>query len=142
MSGPNEDCSRKRTADEEVTGVPAVVTVTLKLFEVPPPGVGFVTDTFTCPVVEIVPTVVIIVSVAYVAFNCCPPKFTTDVLTNPVPYSVSWNAPGASVPGVIDVSVGAGFWNVTVALACLVVSAWLVAVMVTFVKLPSVAGAV
>ena len=49
MSGPNEDSSRKRTAAAELSGVPAVVTVTFSPLEVPPPGAGFVTFTVTVP---------------------------------------------------------------------------------------------
>src|SRR5215831_1010463 len=106
MSGPKEVCSRKRTAAVEDTGDPAVVTVTFRLLEVPPPGAGFLTDTLTCPAVEADPIAVIIVAVAYVVFSACPPKLTADVLTKPVPYRVIWNVPNASVPGVIEVSVG------------------------------------
>jgi hypothetical protein len=49
MSGPKEDCSRKRTAAAELTGDPAVVTVTLSPLEVPPPGAGLLTFTVTDP---------------------------------------------------------------------------------------------
>ena len=65
MSGPNEDCSRKRTAAAELSGVPAVVTVTFSPLEVPPPGAGFVTFTVTVPscVFSALPIAVIIVGV-------------------------------------------------------------------------------
>ena len=54
MSGPKEACSSKRTAAAELTGEPEVVSVTLRLLEVPPPGTGLVTMTGTLPACALV----------------------------------------------------------------------------------------
>src|SRR5579871_6448226 len=86
-SGPNEDCSRKRSATAALTGFPTEITATVTDPDVPPPGAGFVTITGTfipaCGAVT-VPIAVIIVDVTYVTFSGAPPNVAVDVATNPV----------------------------------------------------------
>jgi len=83
--------------------------------DVPPPGAGFVTVTFTVPAVAIsaagiVATIcVLVVDVGVIAPP--PPNFTVAPLTNPVPFTVSVNDPPPAVPlaGEIVDTVGGGF---------------------------------
>ena len=64
-SGPKELCSRKRTAAAELTDEPLVVTLTLRVFDFPPPGAGLVTWTGIDPTweLEALPMAVIMVEV-------------------------------------------------------------------------------
>jgi hypothetical protein len=63
--------------------------------DVPPPGAGFVTVTFTFPDVAIsgaVIAAVTCVALTNVVVTAVPLKFTTDVETKPVPFTVSVKA--------------------------------------------------
>src|SRR5579864_8502249 len=96
------------------------VTVTLGLLivnwmfpEVPPPGAGFVTATFTVPAVAI--SAAAIAAVTWVALTnvvvlAAPLNFTTAPETKPVPVTVGVKAapPAFALGGAIEISVGAG----------------------------------
>jgi hypothetical protein len=96
------------------TGFGAALILKFTEFEVPPPGVGFVT------VIAGVPTLVTSVD-KIAAVNCVaftkvvvlglPPKFTTELETKFVPFTVSESAPEPTVTpvGEIEVTVGTGF---------------------------------
>jgi hypothetical protein len=96
------------------TGFGAALILKDTEFDVPPPGVGFVT------VIAGVPTLVTSVE-RIEAVNCValtkdvvrglPPKFTTDALTKLVPFTVNVSAPELTTTpvGDSDVIVGTGF---------------------------------
>lgn len=84
-----------------------------RLPDVPPPGAGFVTVTLAVPAVAI--SAAVIAAVSWVALInvvvlAAPLNFTTDVATNPVPFTVRVNPapPAVALVGDIEVSVGAG----------------------------------
>jgi hypothetical protein len=94
----------------------APLTGKLTVFDVPPPGAGFVTVTGNVPAVEISLAriaAVICVALTKVVARALPLKFTTDVDTNPVPFTVNVNAapPVAAFGGesVVITGVGARF---------------------------------
>ena len=87
--------------------------------DVPPPGAGFVTVTGAVPAVAI--SAAVIAAVNCVAFTnvvvlAAPLNFTTDVETNPVPFTVRVKAapPAVALVGEREVSVGAGLLMVKV----------------------------
>jgi hypothetical protein len=84
-----------------------------KLPDVPPPGAGFVTATLAVPAVAM--SVAVIAAVSWVALIrvvvlAAPLNFTTDVDTNPVPFTIKLKPapPAAALVGEIEDSVGAG----------------------------------
>lgn len=79
----------------------------------PPPGAGFVTATLAVPGVATSAAVIATTScvgVTNVVVFETPLKFTTDVVTNPVPFTVKVNAapPAVELVGEIEAAVGAG----------------------------------
>ena len=87
--------------------------------DVPPPGAGFVTVTLAVPAVAI--SAAVIAAVSWVALTnvvvlAAPLNFTTDVDTNPVPFTVRVKAapPAFALVGEIEDSVGAGLLMVKV----------------------------
>jgi len=73
--------------------------------DVPPPGAGLVT--VTCPVPTVAMSAAVIaavncVALTYVVVRLDPFQFTTDPLMNPVPVTVSVNAPVPAVALVGD----------------------------------------
>ena len=81
--------------------------------DVPPPGAGFVTVTLAVPAVAISAAViaaVTCVALTNVVVLAAPLNFTTDVDTNPVPFTVRVKAapPAVALVGEIEDSVGAG----------------------------------
>ena len=82
--------------------------------DVPPPGAGFNTATLAVPAVAISAAVIVAASCValakVVAFDA-PLKVTTDVATNPVPFTVSVKAAPLAVAlvGETEDAVGAGF---------------------------------
>ena len=87
--------------------------------DVPPPGAGFVTVTGAVPAVAI--SAAVIAAVNCVAFTnvvvlAAPLNFTTDVETNPVPFTVRVKAapPAVALVGESEVAVGAGLLMVKV----------------------------
>jgi hypothetical protein len=96
------------------TGFGAALTLKFTEFDVPPPGVGFVTVTAGVPI--LVTSVERIAAVSCVALTkevtrALPPKFTTDVLTKFVPFTVKVSAPEFTTtpPGESELTVGTGF---------------------------------
>jgi len=92
---------------------PEEFTVKVTLLEVPPPGVGFVTVTAGVPAVAMSDArmeAVSWVAVTNVVAFAAPPKFTVDVLTKFVPFTVRVNAgpPAVAVEGESVVIVGTG----------------------------------
>ena len=87
--------------------------------DVPPPGAGFVTATFTVPAVAI--SAAAIAAVTWVALTnvvvlAAPLNFTTAPETKPVPVTVSVKAapPALALGGTIEISVGTGLLMVKV----------------------------
>ena len=104
--------------DNEVTVGTALLIVNDTAFDVPP-GAGFVTVTVAVPAAAI--SAAVIAAVSWVALTnvvvlAAPLNFTTDVDTNPVPFTVNVNAapPAVALVGEIEVSVGAGLLMVKV----------------------------
>ena len=82
--------------------------------DVPPPGVGFVTDTNELPAVTMRVDDTVAVNVllsTYEVINATPPHFTTDVGINREPVTVNVNVsdPVAIDAGSSDVAIGTGF---------------------------------
>ena len=81
--------------------------------EVPPPGAGFNTATLAVPAVAISAAVIVgnCVPLAKVVAFEAPLNVTTDVATNPVPFTVSVKAtpPAVALVGETEAAVGAGF---------------------------------
>jgi hypothetical protein len=93
-----------------------------KLPEGPPPGAGVVTETFTVAAVRISAAVIAAVTCVALTNVVCaadPLKITTEVVVNPVPFTVSVNAapPAVVLVGDSVVTVGAGLLTVNVAAA-------------------------
>jgi len=87
--------------------------------DVPPPGTAFVTVTLAVPAVAISAAVIAAVNcvaLTNVVVLAAPLNFTTDVDTNPVPFTVRVKAapPAVAFVGEIEVSVGAGLLMVKV----------------------------
>jgi hypothetical protein len=102
------------------TGFGAAAILKLIAFDVPPPGVGFVT--VTGGVLTVVMSLARIAAVNCVALTNvvtrpAPLKFTTEFETNPVPVTVNVNAPVLTVVPVGEsvASVGSGLFTVNVA---------------------------
>lgn len=99
--------------ESEAAGAVTVVIVKVAGPEVPPPGAGLVTVTGTGPAV--VTAVAGMEAVSWVALtkvegSAVPLKLTTELLMNPVPFTVNVKAgePAAIVVGESEVIVGAG----------------------------------
>lgn len=93
------------------TGLFAALILKLMEFDVPPPGVGFVTVTAGVP--ALATSVAKIAAVNCVAFTNVvvlglPPKFTTDALTKFEPFTVNVNDPEPAVTPVGESTVIAG----------------------------------
>ena len=93
--------------------VPVEVTVKVTLLEVPPPGVGFVTVTAGLP--EVAMSDARMEAISWVALTkvvalAAPPKFTVEVFTKFVPFTVRVNAgpPAVALVGESVVIVGTG----------------------------------
>jgi hypothetical protein len=85
--------------------------------EVPPPGAGLVTLTFTTPAVAMSAAVIAAVNcvaLANVAVGAATPNFTVDPETKPVPFSVSVKAapPAVALVGEMEVRVGRTLFTV------------------------------
>ena len=100
--------------DNEVIVTTGVMTLNVTEFEGPPPGAGFVTTTAGVPPAAI--SVVRIAAVSCVMLTkvvvfAAPPKLTTEVGVNPVPFTVNVNAgfPALMFVGEIVVIAGTGF---------------------------------
>jgi hypothetical protein len=96
------------------TGFDAAVIVNVTEFDVPPPGVGFVTVTAGVPAVATSLAridAVSCVALTNVVVFAVPLNFTTELLTKFVPFTVSVRAPdpAATVDGESVVTVGPGF---------------------------------
>src|SRR5579863_10027363 len=101
------------------TGFGAALMLKLMAVVVPPPGAGLVT--VTGGVLIVVMSASRIAAVNCVALTnvvtfATPLKFTTELETNPVPFTVSVNAPELTMlpVGNSDVSVGAGLFTANV----------------------------
>ena len=106
------------------------------------PGFGFVTVTGTLPACATVAVPVAVSSVrdTNIVVSGCPPKLTLEPFTNPVPVTVSMNAPTPMLVGLTDVNTGLGFTMVMVPETFLVGSATLVAVIVTVLGFGTIPG--
>jgi len=100
--------------DRRGTGLPTVKPIA---FEVPPPGVGFTTVSFTVPMVprsDPGTIEVTLVALTYEVVSAVWPQYTCELDTNPDPFTVSVKELpdcGALV-GETDVMEGAGFcWS-------------------------------
>ena len=87
--------------------------------DVPPPGAGFVTVTLAVPAVAMSAAVIAAVNcvaLTNVVVLAAPLNFTTEVDTNPVPFTVRVKAapPAVALVGESEVSVGAGLLMVNV----------------------------
>jgi hypothetical protein len=101
------------------TGFGAALMLKLMALVVPPPGVGFVT--VTGGVLMVVISDARIAAVSCVALTnvvtfAAPLKFTTELETKPVPFTVNVNAPELTVTpvGANEVSVGTGLFTANV----------------------------
>jgi hypothetical protein len=100
--------------DSEVSVTTGVMTLKVTEFEGPPPGVGFVTITAGVPPAAIsvakIAAVICVTETNVVVF-AVPPKLTTEVGVNPVPFTVNVNAgfPALVLVGEIEVITGTGF---------------------------------
>ena len=101
--------------DSEVSAGTGLVIAKAWAFEVPPPGAGFVTVTFTLPAAAIsaagtVAMICVLVTEEGVIAGFAP-KFTVAPLTKPVPVRVSVNAgpPVVALVGERDARTGGGF---------------------------------
>ena len=100
-------------------GLKACVIVNVCVFEVPPPGVGFVTVTVAVPVALTSAAKIVAVSVVLetkVVERAKPFQFTTEPETKFVPSIVSVKSefPAEVEVGLIEVVVGTGFVMVNV----------------------------
>jgi hypothetical protein len=100
-------------------GPEAALIVNDRLPDVPPPGAGFVTVTLAVPAVAMSAAVIAAVScvaLANVVVLAAPLNFTTEVDTNPIPFTVKVKAapPAVALVGESEVSVGAGLLMVNV----------------------------
>jgi hypothetical protein len=98
------------------TGFGAALMLKFMAAEVPPPGVGFVTVTGGVPAEATSPAriaAVICVELTNVVTLAVPLKFTTELATKPVPFTVRVKAPvPATTPvGDSEVMVGAGLFT-------------------------------
>lgn len=102
------------------------------------------TTTLTVPICEVVavPVACNCVVETNVVVSVCPPKVTVEFVTKPLPVRVNENVPVEIGEGETEVRTGTGFCSVTVAVPFFVVSAALVAVMVTVFGAGRLAGAV
>jgi hypothetical protein len=107
--------------DSEVIAGNGLFTVNGELADVPPPGAGFVTVTLNVPAVAMSPTVM--AAVSCVAFTnvvalAAPLKFTIELETKPVPFTVNENAgpPAVALVGESVAMVGAGLLTANVEL--------------------------
>lgn len=103
--------------ESDVIAGTGLFTVNVEIPEVPPPGARFVTVTLSVPAAAMSAAAieaVICVALTKVVVLAAPLKFTTDVETNPVPFTVSVNAAPPFVPlvGESDVIVGMGLFTV------------------------------
>jgi hypothetical protein len=94
-------------------------TVNVTAFEVPPPGAGLVTVTFKVPAMamsEARMTAVSCVALTRVVARALAPKFTAEVETKPVPFTVKVKAapPAMALLGGMVVIVGTGLFTVNV----------------------------
>jgi len=104
-------------------GLLGLLIVNTRAPDVPPPGAGFVTVTFTGPAVEIsaagiVATIcVLVVEVGVIA--PLPPKFTVAPITKLLPLTVSVNAPefATALEGDRELTEGAALFTVKVCAA-------------------------
>ena len=101
------------------TGFVAAVMVNVTEFDVPPPGVGFVTVTAGVPALATSPARIAAVScvaLTKVVVRALPPKFTTEVEVKFVPFTVRDSAPlpAATPVGESVVIVGTKLFTVTV----------------------------
>src|ERR1019366_8782098 len=105
-------------------GLAAALMVKPELPEVPPPGAGLNTVTWAVPAVpmsEALIAAVTCVPLTYVVVRFVPFQFTTEPLTNPLPFTVRAKAPAPAVAqeGDNDVIDGTGLgachpWTVIV----------------------------
>jgi hypothetical protein len=91
-------------------------TVKAEFPDVPPPGAGLVTVTFSVPAVAMsagVIAAVTCVALTKVVVLAAPLNFTTEPETNPVPFTVNVKAapPAVALVGESDVIVGAGLFT-------------------------------
>ena len=98
------------------TGFAAAPILKLTEFDVPPPGVGFVTVTAGVPTVVTSPAkiaAVTCVALTNVVVLGLPPKFTAEVFKKFVPFTVRVNAPEPAVTpvGKSVVTVGTGLFT-------------------------------
>jgi hypothetical protein len=98
------------------TGFGAALILKFTAFDVPPPGVGFVTVTAAVP--TLVTSLARIAAVTCVALTSVvtlglPPKFTTDVFRKLLPFTVNVSAPEPPVTPFGDsvVTVGTGLFT-------------------------------
>jgi hypothetical protein len=94
-----------------------LLTVNEEITDVPPPGTGFVTVTLNVPAAAICAAVMDAVNcVAFtnVVVAAAPLKFTTEVATKLVPFTVSVKAvpPAAALVGEIEMIAGTGLFTV------------------------------
>ncbi len=92
----------------------AALTVKVTMFDVPPPGPGLNTVTFTLPAAAIAVAgmaAVSCVGLTNVVTGALAPKFTAEVETKPVPFTVRVNpaAPAVALVGEMVVIAGTGF---------------------------------
>jgi len=100
------------------TGFVAAVMVNVTEFDVPPPGVGFVTVTAGVPALATSPARIAAVScvaLTKVVVRGLPPKFTDELEIKFVPFTVNVNAPdpAAAFAGEILLIVGTGLFPAT-----------------------------
>jgi hypothetical protein len=112
--GPNVDCSKNRTAAAEVAAIAAVTCTEADVVDPAPPGFGLFTVTEILPTCEAVavPVAVSCVDETNVVVIATPPNITCDPFTNPLPVTVSENAPTETAFGLTLETAGSGFINV------------------------------
>jgi len=101
--------------------------------DVTAPGSGFFTVTVTLPIwlLEAVPVAFSCVDETRVVVSAVEPKFTVALGAKCDPFTVMLNEPTDTAAGLIEEISGAGFKSVTLMLAVFVLSAFIVAPMVT-----------